>query len=150
VRIRFWELAAADPTDVQLVAMLRRCDPATVDVVDASRLAKRVIAALTYLGHCDDAMKVIDEHRRTTTEVAEQMNDAYMLAMIYTRHLPPDRVDQDLALLDSAPAWMLVSPRERLVVGDHLLVVCDVLRATATPGARPLVHHNGGFHALPA
>ena len=61
-------------------------------------LTKRVIAALTYLGHCDDAMKVIDEHRRTTTEVAEQMNDAYMLSMIYTRHLPRERQDQDLAL----------------------------------------------------
>ncbi|MCW2568534.1 MAG: hypothetical protein JWN54_2631 [Mycobacterium sp.] len=61
-------------------------------------LTKRVIAALTYLGHCDDAMKVIDEHRRTTTEVAEQMNDAYMLSMIYTRHLSPERLDQDLAL----------------------------------------------------
>ena len=32
--------------------------------------------------------RVIDEHRLTTTEVPEQMNDAYMLAMIYTRHLP--------------------------------------------------------------
>jgi tetratricopeptide (TPR) repeat protein len=64
-------------------------------------LTKRVIAALTYLGHCDEAMKVIDEHRVTTTEVPEQMNDAYMLAMIYTRHLPPERQDQDLAL-----AWV--------------------------------------------
>lgn len=53
-------------------------------------------------------------------------------------------------LLDSALAWMLVSPRDRLVVGDHLLVVCDVLRTTTTAGARPLVHHDGGFHALPA
>jgi tetratricopeptide (TPR) repeat protein len=219
VRLRFWELADADPTDVALVAMLRRrCDPALVDIVDASPLGsllagsgspdpaqryidsdgtstnpadraaydalgeadrrarhsrraaerialavpgeqlgaipwhlergenpadattwliegqnqafregfydaaldlgrrgralmswdddarmhnyltKRVIAALTYLGQCDEAMRVIDEHRRTTTEVPEQMNDAYMLAMIYTRHLPPDRVDQDMAL----------------------------------------------------
>jgi len=64
-------------------------------------LTKRVIAALTYLAYCDEAMKVIDEHRMTTTEVPEQMNDAYMLAMIYTRHLPPERQDQDLAL-----AWV--------------------------------------------
>jgi flavin reductase (DIM6/NTAB) family NADH-FMN oxidoreductase RutF len=53
-------------------------------------------------------------------------------------------------LLDSALAWMLVSPRERLVVGDHLLVICDVREASATPGVGPLVHHDGGFHALPA
>jgi tetratricopeptide (TPR) repeat protein len=64
-------------------------------------LTKRVIAGLTYLGRCDEAVKVIDEHRLTTTEVAEQMNDAYMMAMIYTRHLPPDQIDQDLAL-----AWI--------------------------------------------
>ena len=61
-------------------------------------LTKRVIGALTYLSRCDEAIAVIDEHRRTTTEVAEQMNDAYMMAMIYTRHLEPARLDQDLAL----------------------------------------------------
>ena len=73
----------------------------TADARMHNYLTKRVIAALTYLGHCDEAMKVIDEHRLTTTEVPEQMNDAYMLAMIYTRHLPPERLDQDLAL-----AWV--------------------------------------------
>jgi flavin reductase (DIM6/NTAB) family NADH-FMN oxidoreductase RutF len=53
-------------------------------------------------------------------------------------------------LLDSVLAWMLVSMRHRLVVGDHLLVVCDVCAASAMPGAGPLIHHDGGFHALPA
>ncbi|MFG1704377.1 tetratricopeptide repeat protein [Nonomuraea sp. M3C6] len=61
-------------------------------------LTKRVIGALTYLSRCDEAMQVIDEHRRDTVEVAEQMNDAYMMAMIYTRHLEKDRLDQDKAL----------------------------------------------------
>jgi tetratricopeptide (TPR) repeat protein len=46
-------------------------------------------------------MAVIGEHRLTTTETSEQMNDAYMMAMIYTRHLGPDRIDQDAAL-----AWV--------------------------------------------
>ena len=64
-------------------------------------LTKRVIGALTYLSRCDEAIEVIDEHRRVTTEVAEQMNDAYMMAMIYTRHLDAARLDQDLAL-----AWV--------------------------------------------
>jgi tetratricopeptide (TPR) repeat protein len=64
-------------------------------------LTKRVIGALTYLSRCDEAITVIDEHRRVTTEVAEQMNDAYMMAMIYTRHLDAARIDQDLAL-----AWV--------------------------------------------
>ena len=45
---------------------------------------------------------------------------------------------------------MLVRPRTRLVVGDHLLVVCDVLEATVAPGPGPLIHHNGGFYGLPA
>jgi flavin reductase (DIM6/NTAB) family NADH-FMN oxidoreductase RutF len=53
-------------------------------------------------------------------------------------------------LLDGVLAWMLVSPRTRLVVGDHLLVICDVLEATAAPGPGPLIHHNGGFYGLPA
>jgi len=61
-------------------------------------LTKRVIGALTYLSRCDEAMAVIDQHRRTTIEPAEQMNDAYMMAMIYTRHIDKARLDQDLAL----------------------------------------------------
>jgi len=64
-------------------------------------LTKRVIGSLTYLSRCDEAMEMIGEHQRTTTEVAEQMNDAYMMAMIYTRHLDPARIDQDVAL-----AWV--------------------------------------------
>jgi len=64
-------------------------------------LTKRAIGALTYLSRCDEAMVVIDEHRRTTIEPAEQMNDAYMMAMIYTRHIDTARLDQDLAL-----AWV--------------------------------------------
>jgi tetratricopeptide (TPR) repeat protein len=61
-------------------------------------LTKRIIGALTYLSRCDEAIALLDEHRRTTTEVAEQMNGAYMMAMIYTRHLEPSRIDQDMAL----------------------------------------------------
>ena len=53
-------------------------------------------------------------------------------------------------LLDSVLAWMLVSTRERLLVGDHLLVICDVRAASTAPSAGPLIHHDGGFHALPA
>jgi tetratricopeptide (TPR) repeat protein len=64
-------------------------------------LTKRVIGALTYLSRGDEAMEVIGEHRRATTEVSEQMNDAYMMAMIYTRHLDAERIDHDAAL-----AWI--------------------------------------------
>lgn len=55
-------------------------------------------------------------------------------------------------LLDNVLAWMLVSTRIRLVVGDHLLLVCDVLEVEVEAGARsapgPLIHHNGGFYGL--
>lgn len=72
--------------------------PYSTDPKTHNYLTKRIIGALTYLSRCDEAMALIDEHRRTTTEVAEQMNDAYMMAMIYTRHLERARLDQDLAL----------------------------------------------------
>lgn len=52
-------------------------------------------------------------------------------------------------LLDIVLAWMLVSTRTRLVVGDHLLVICDVQDAVVEPGPGPLIHHDGGFHGLP-
>jgi len=75
--------------------------PWTEDAKTHNYLTKRVIGALTYLSRCDEAIAVIGEHRLTTTEISEQMNDAYMMAMIYTRHLGVGRVDQDAAL-----AWV--------------------------------------------
>jgi flavin reductase (DIM6/NTAB) family NADH-FMN oxidoreductase RutF len=53
-------------------------------------------------------------------------------------------------LLDDVLAWMLVSTRHRLVVGDHLLIVCDVREASAQPGPGPLIRHDGSFHTLTA
>lgn len=55
----------------------------------------------------------------------------------------------DLPLLDNVLAWMLVTTRHRLGVGDHLLVVCDVRQASVTPGPGSLVRYNGAYHALP-
>ena len=56
----------------------------------------------------------------------------------------------DLPLLDNVLAWMLVATRHSLVVGDHLLLVCDVRQANVSPGRAPLIRHNGAYHALPA
>ena len=53
-------------------------------------------------------------------------------------------------LLDHVLAWMLVSTRHRLAVGDHLLVVADVRQASVQPGAGPLIRHDGGFHTVSA
>lgn len=55
-----------------------------------------------------------------------------------------------LPLLDNVLAWILVSARHRLVVGDHLLVVCDVRQAHVNSGPGSLIRYNGAFHALPA
>jgi len=49
-------------------------------------------------------------------------------------------------LLDNVLAWMLVGTRTRLVVGDHLLIVCDVREAAVEPGPGPLIRYDGGFH----
>jgi flavin reductase (DIM6/NTAB) family NADH-FMN oxidoreductase RutF len=51
-------------------------------------------------------------------------------------------------LIDGVLAWMVVSPRTRLPIGDHLLVICDVREASAQPGPSPLLHHAGGYHGL--
>ncbi|GAA4988038.1 flavin reductase family protein [Kitasatospora paranensis] len=47
-------------------------------------------------------------------------------------------------LLAGAAAWLTARPVQFQPVGDHLLVVGEVLAARADGGA-PLVHHDGGF-----
>jgi len=71
----------------------------------------------------------------------------------------PDKFSGNLAwrwgpggapLIDSVLAWMLVSPRHRLLVGDHMLIICDVRKTSTTPAAAgPLIRHDGGFYAMP-
>lgn len=54
-----------------------------------------------------------------------------------------------LPLMEHAPAWLLVHHRTRLTVGDHLVVLCDVVDGATGDSARaPLVYHNGGFYAV--
>jgi flavin reductase (DIM6/NTAB) family NADH-FMN oxidoreductase RutF len=52
-------------------------------------------------------------------------------------------------LLDNVLAWMLVSTRTRLMVGDHLLIVADVRETAVEPGPGPLIRCDGKFRALP-
>jgi tetratricopeptide (TPR) repeat protein len=72
--------------------------PWSQDAKTHNHLTRRVIGALTSLVRCDEAIDLIEEHRRTTIEPAEQLHDAYMMAMMYTRHLDPARRDRDKAL----------------------------------------------------
>jgi flavin reductase (DIM6/NTAB) family NADH-FMN oxidoreductase RutF len=52
-------------------------------------------------------------------------------------------------LLEGVAAWLLVAPSTRLMVGDHLLVICDVSMTSVRGPTPPLVYHNGGYHAIP-
>ncbi|HEY1919677.1 MAG TPA: tetratricopeptide repeat protein [Streptosporangiaceae bacterium] len=72
--------------------------PWAQDATTHNHLTRRIIGALTSLVRCDEAMELIQEHRCTTIEPAEQLHDAYMMAMMYTRHLDPARRDRDQAL----------------------------------------------------
>ena len=51
-------------------------------------------------------------------------------------------------LLDGVLAWMVVSTRIRLVVGDHLLVLAEVQECVVEPGGGPLIYCDGRFEGL--
>ena len=48
-------------------------------------------------------------------------------------------------VLDEALLWLTVSPRERLLTGDHATVVCLVTSVQTGALLRPLVLHGGGY-----
>ena len=52
-------------------------------------------------------------------------------------------------LLEGVTAWLLVRPSARLMVGDHLMVICDVEVTNVRAPTPPLIYHNGGYHAIP-
>lgn len=52
--------------------------------------------------------------------------------------------------LDGVLAWLVVTPVNRLRVGDHALVVGRAISGRDAAGGRPLIHHGGGFARLEA
>ena len=52
---------------------------------------------------------------------------------------------EGVPLLDGVPAWLTARPILRQPVGDHLLVVGEVLDAGGSGDSSPLLHHSGGF-----
>lgn len=55
-----------------------------------------------------------------------------------------------LPVLDDVLAWLVLAPVSRLPVGDHALVIGQVIEARHTVGRAPLVHHDGEFVQLAA
>lgn len=55
---------------------------------------------------------------------------------------------QGVPLLDDVPAWLTARPVLRQEVGDHLLVVGEVLDAGGDGDEAPLLHHSGAFGAF--
>jgi flavin reductase (DIM6/NTAB) family NADH-FMN oxidoreductase RutF len=50
-------------------------------------------------------------------------------------------------LLDSA-GWMEVRYRDEIVIGDHVMVIGEVVRLGAADSSVPLIFLQGGFHTL--
>jgi tetratricopeptide (TPR) repeat protein len=61
-------------------------------------LTHKVSACLSYLGRGEEAFHYLAELRRGSISAEIHMNTCYMMAMLYTRHLPKDAHDQDAAL----------------------------------------------------
>ena len=51
-------------------------------------------------------------------------------------------------LLLRAAGWMEVAYRDELVIGDHVMVIGEVVRLGAADSTAPLIFLQGGFHTL--
>ena len=73
-----------------------------VTLADQSKLHCGIIhkkaACYAYMNQVDESIEPLAELRRITTDPVIHMNTDYTMAMIYTRLLPDDRQDENLAL----------------------------------------------------
>ncbi|MBP2704172.1 flavin reductase family protein [Microbispora sp. RL4-1S] len=51
-------------------------------------------------------------------------------------------------LLDGVAAWLRCRVRERFIAGDHRLILGQVVDGGSDPRHRPLLYHDGTYHAL--
>ncbi len=63
-----------------------------------SVFTNKLISSLMFLGLTQESEAVVHEQRRSTVDIADQMRCSYALAMIYTRYLPADKKDHQVAL----------------------------------------------------
>jgi pentatricopeptide repeat protein len=61
-------------------------------------LTHKIGACLCVLGRAEEAVRYFAELRRDSIAPDQHMTASYMMAMLYTRHLPKDAHDQDKAL----------------------------------------------------
>jgi tetratricopeptide (TPR) repeat protein len=75
---------------------------AVVTLADQPRLychiSHKIAACLAYLGRCEESVAYFAELRRVSIDPLVHMNSNYMMAMLYTRFLPKEQHDEDLAL----------------------------------------------------
>jgi tetratricopeptide (TPR) repeat protein len=87
-------------------------------------LTNKVGACLSYLKRGEEAFAYFSELRRDTTAANVHMNCCYMLAMLYTRHLPKEAHDEDQALEWANTAIAIADrhpdPRQRVFVGAFM------------------------------
>jgi tetratricopeptide (TPR) repeat protein len=76
----------------------RKLTSSAVRPEDYVRFTQKLIAALSYLDRGAEALPIIKELRGFGINPTDQMRCQYLLAMLYTRHLPPGQRDQDEAL----------------------------------------------------
>jgi tetratricopeptide (TPR) repeat protein len=76
----------------------RRIAPRTGEPKAYWDLTNKTGACLSYLKRGEEAFEYFAELRRTTVNANVHMNTCYMMAMLYTRHLPKEDHDEDQAL----------------------------------------------------
>ncbi|MEW2549116.1 flavin reductase family protein [Streptomyces sp. NPDC047002] len=58
------------------------------------------------------------------------------------------RGPQGVPLLDGVLAWLVCRVEARVPAGDHRIVLARVVTGDPTGAGRPLLYHQGSFHAL--
>lgn len=90
---------------------------------DFVHFTQKLIAALSYLDRGNEALPVVRELRAVGVDPTDQMRCQYLLAMLYTRHLPPAKRDHQEALACANTAIALAdghSDKERGFFGAFM------------------------------
>lgn len=114
-------------------------DPPMVSFnVAASSSSWRALASTGFVG-----MHILGEqHEELATLFARSGVDRFAEPTRWRRGFA------DVPVLESVPAWLLGRIIARVPVGDHRVVLAEVVGGDANGPGRPLVHHDRGFRTL--